>query len=103
MSGRPPGEIRQAMVSAAERLVQQQGAEQLGVTWRDIGAAAQVGFAAARQYAKDLAKAGQFEVVGEKRVPGSCRPMRLYAPRRRDSFVMGGAELGDVLSRWARR
>lgn len=103
MSGRPPGEIHQALVSAAERLVQQQAPDQAGVTWRELGAAAQVGFAAAKQYAKDLARAGHFEVVGEKHVPGSCRPMRLYVPRRRSSFVMGGATLGDVLSGWVKR
>jgi hypothetical protein len=95
---RPRGEIRQALASAAEQLHEQQG----GATWRELGAAACVGFAVAKQYAKDMANAGELEIVGTRHVPGSCRPMRVYAPRRR-SWVMNGATLGDVLSGWVKR
>lgn len=92
--GRPPGEIRQALAQAADALGQ--------ATWRELGAKACVGFDVARQYAKDMAAAGDLEIVGTTRVPGVCRPMRVYAPRRRSGWVTQGASLGDVLSGWVK-
>jgi len=94
--GRPPGEIRQALASAAEALLPVQGP----ATWRELAAAACVGFSAAKTTARNMEAAGELAAVGTRRVPGVCRPMKLYAPRR-GSFVAGAA-LGDVLGRWAR-
>lgn len=98
MSGRPRGEIRQALLQAAERIAGDQGE----VTWREAAAASQVGWAAAKQTFKDMARAGELVAVGEKRVPGICRPMRTFRPQRRGGWVTGGVSLGDVLAGWVK-
>lgn len=99
MSGRPRGEIRQVLVQAVETLADQHGS----CTWREAAAFAQVGFAVAKQTFKDMARAGELEPIGQKPVQGSCRPMKLYAPRRRrGGWVTAGPALGDVLAGWVR-
>ncbi len=94
---RPRGEIRQALADAAERLHEQLGP----VTWRDMAAAACVGFAAAKATARNMEAAGELAVQGTKRVPGVCRPMKLYAPRR-GGWVHQGAPLADAMRGWVK-
>lgn len=91
---RPAGEIRQALLSAAEAYPQ-------GATWRQLGQAACVGFEAARITCDNLARAGELAVLGTLQVPGCPRPMRRYAPKgARGGWVTAG--LGDVIAGWRR-
>ena len=55
LSGRPAGEIRQALRTAAEALAELQG----GCAWRDAAQTACVGFAAARQTMENMERAGE--------------------------------------------
>jgi hypothetical protein len=71
---RPRGEIRQAIAKAAAQLLQ--GC--LQVTYRDLAAAAKVGFAAARKVIKNMVRDGELEPVGSVQVPGSRRPLNAY-------------------------
>ena len=93
----PRGEIRQVLGGAFERLAQQQG----HATWRDVAAAACVGFAAAKHTTKNMVKAGELEPVAHVRVPGSKRPMVAYRPRKATGWVAGGVGLNDVMRAWA--
>jgi hypothetical protein len=96
---RPRGEIRQALADAAQQLA----AQREGFTWREAAEAACVGFAHAKQGIKDMARAGELQALPHTRqVPGVCRPMRLYAPTRRESWVGQGAELAQVFTGWRR-
>lgn len=94
---RPRGEIREALASAARNLVAEQG----GATWRDMGHAAQVGLTAARKTVENMVMAGELQPCGTRAVPGSRRPMVLYAPR--DWSVGSLSPLDDVLRSWSRR
>jgi hypothetical protein len=90
---RPRGEIRTALVSAAEQLGDQ------CFTWRDLAVTAQVGFAVAKQYAVDMRRAGELEPSGTRKVPHARRPMVTY--RRRSGFVNAPlATLDGVLRAW---
>lgn len=74
---RPRGEIRDVLASAARTLLQQHGQP---VTWRDLAVQAQVGFTAARDTVRNMARAGDLRLVGTVRRPGACRPMASYVP-----------------------
>lgn len=67
------GEVRLALAEAAQSF----GAR--GATWRQLAAAAQVGWDAARMTVENMVRAGQLVVVGSEAVPGSCRPMNRCA------------------------
>lgn len=71
---RPRGEIRQAIAQAAVKLLQ----ECLEVTYRDLAAAAKVGFAAARNAIKNMVREGELEPAGSIQVPGVKRPLNTY-------------------------
>jgi response regulator of citrate/malate metabolism len=97
---RPRGEIRQALATAAEQLVQEREA----FTWRELAEVAQVGQAAARRTVENMAAWGELQRLPDtKRVPGVCRPLRLYTTSRRDSWVAQGADLANVFNGWRRR
>lgn len=96
--GRPRGEIRQALNSAARKLHAQHGP----VTWRDMAKAACVGFGAAKTTARNMERAGELVVVDSRAVPGVCRPMKLYAPAG-DPWRAQGPSLMDALRGWATR
>lgn len=92
---RPRGEIREALSLAADSL----WSEGRSFTWRDLGEVAQVGYAAAKQTARDMAAAGELVVMGTARVAGVCRPMVLYAPA--DPPEEEGVDLASVVRCWA--
>lgn len=97
---RPRGDIRQALSRAAWALATERPQ---GCTWRDLASRAQVGFAAARQTAKDMARAGELRVVGAARVEGAMRPMNLYAPAQETRAAGDNVPaLAGVLSAWCR-
>lgn len=82
---RPAGEIRQALAEAAVQLVTERGlvvdgVAVDGVTWRDMAAAAQVGWDTARRTVCNMARAGDLARIGQHRPAGSRRWMAVYAP-----------------------
>lgn len=93
---RPRGTIRQALAVAARDIATERGA---GFTWRDVAQRAQVGWAAARQGVKDMARAGELHRVGCEPRPEARRPMTLFAPDERGS---GTVALDTLLRTWSR-
>lgn len=67
------GEVRLALAQAAESF----GAH--GATWRQLAAAAQVGWDAARMTVENMVRAKQLVVVGTATVDGCFRPMNRCA------------------------
>lgn len=82
---RPAGEIRQALADAVIRLVVDRGlvvdgVAVDGVTWRDMAAAAQVGFDSARRTVDNMARAKQLRRLGSRKAAGSSHWEAVYAP-----------------------
>lgn len=73
--GRSHGGVRTALQRAVRPFVG------VGATWRELAELACVGREAARRTADNMARAGELAIVGVRREPGVCRPMRLYAPQ----------------------
>lgn len=97
---RPVGEIRQALLQAIEHVHP--------ATFRDLAAhvpgvnpACRSEVERVRLTLRNLASEGQLERLGTKGVPGSCRPLTLYGPKRRGGWVQGQA-LGQVFQGWVR-
>ena len=72
---RPRGEIRAALALAVDALP----STAPSATWRDLAQLACVGFDAARRTVDNMVTAGELIVVGHRRTPHACRPMRLLA------------------------
>lgn len=89
---RPRGEIRQALSDVAHEVGRG--------TWRTYAARACVGFSAAKQTVRDMARAGELEVVGTQAVPGVCRPMLVYAPATKQMQAEGDP-LAQIVRCWA--
>jgi len=70
---RPAGEIREALARAAESF----GAD--GATWRQLAAAAMVGYDLARMTVENMVRAGQLVVVGTAPRDGGGRPLNRCA------------------------
>jgi hypothetical protein len=95
---RPRGEIRQAVATAADMLVQQHGR----FHGRALAQSAQVAFEKARLTLKDMVRAGELEVIGQEQLPGVCRPLNLYArPCSTAAASSSAAELTSAVMRWA--
>ena len=95
---RPRGEVRIALGSAAASL------GPAGGTWRELAAAASVGFDVAAQTARNMARSGELRVIDVVRVPGVGRPMVRYAPAVPAGDEPGrapGAELAALMRGWA--
>ena len=92
----PRGTIRQALSVAATEIAIERGA---GFTWRDVAQRAQVGWAAARQGVKDMARAGELHRVGCEQRPEARRPMTLFVPAERGSSTV---PLDTLLRTWLR-
>lgn len=114
---RPAGEIRQAMLKAAqeayaellERMRKEpEPADKMprGVTLQEIAHRAQVGSKEARECIANCKRAGVLSIVGQRRVPYRNRPVAEYAPPMAaqlfDSAPNGAAVLGSTLQAWAR-
>lgn len=97
---RPRGEIRRAIGDAAWALTVERAMQ--GGTWRELAQRACVGYAAARQTVKDMARAGELQAVGAVRVDHSRRPMTLYAPAPERAAPTAAANLATVMRTWAR-
>jgi hypothetical protein len=82
-SGRPAGEIRQALRRAFLDLASArmaEGAQVVRITWREAAAVAAVGWDAAKRTADNMARAGELVPVGLVRTPGVSRAMVGYLP-----------------------
>jgi hypothetical protein len=100
---RPPGEIRQALFTAAVELYEARG----DVTWRDLAVHAQVGFDTARRTAVNMVRDGWLEPAGQRREPHANRPMRTLRPRAPVDLLSPPPapphmQLAGVMSSWAR-
>lgn len=69
---RPRGEVRMALAGAAARF-------ESGATWRELARSACVGWDAARETVRSMARGGELVVIGQHAAPHSRRPMQLYA------------------------
>lgn len=81
---RPAGEIRVAILKAAERLVRVEQVDGVqvrrGPTLRELAHDACVGVAAARRTVDNMRRAGDLAPVGQRRVDYRNRPVVEYAP-----------------------
>ncbi|MES2959785.1 MAG: hypothetical protein V4792_16470 [Pseudomonadota bacterium] len=103
---RPRGEIREALASAVTELLFRSSEctafANPGVTWRDAALRAQVGFDAARQTMRNMARDGELVPVGTARVDHACRPMVLYAPASEAMRCAAATlELSHAIDSWA--
>lgn len=97
---RPRGEIREALATAARALHAEQGA----ATWREIAARAQVGYGAAHDTIRNMARSGELADVGGHKPPGSDRYHRLYEPAQRANFATATTgDLDQVVRQWHAR
>ena len=97
---RPRGEIREALAASAAKLVPPDAPPETGVTWRELVRHAQVGELMGRRTVVDMQRSGELKVVATRRVPGVCRPVNVYAPRREPAEPAGQA-LHQVAQAWA--
>lgn len=95
---RPAGEVRQALLRAAEALVQ----PDRGPTLQELAAQACVGMVAARRTVGNMTRAGQLRKLPQgRRVPYRNRPVAEYVPAQKVQQGEGFVDLGDVLRVWA--
>lgn len=95
---RPRGEIRLALGDAAWQVARERAE---GGTWRELAQRACVGFDAAKQTVKDMARAGELVITGTARVPGVARLVNRYAPAEALAQQRTApAELATVMRSW---
>ena len=102
--GRPAGtvgEVRQALLSAAQALVQPHRAP----TLQDLAAQAQVGRVAAMNTVKNMVRSGDLVIVRRRWVAHSAKPVAEYAPADAQADCRHGhgwVDLGRCVAGWAR-
>lgn len=95
---RPAGEVRQALLRAAEALAQ----PGQGPTLQELAAKACVGMAVARHTVGNMTRAGQLRKLPQgRRVAYRNRPVAEYAPAQQVHQGEGFVDLGAVLQVWA--
>ena len=96
---RPAGEVRQALLHACVQLA----APGRGVTLREMALQAQVGLDAAAMAIKNMRRAGQLCIAGERRVDYRNRPVAVYMPAvpAQQGQGKGCMSLANVLRVWA--
>lgn len=99
---RQPGEVTQALLSAARELRQPERA----ATLSELADRACIGRQTARYSVQNLRRAGHLEIVRERRVEYRNRPVAEYAPVAPASpeaeVYRGHLDLVDCMSRWGR-
>ena len=101
---RPRGEIRQALADAAAAIAAeriQRGDAVVGATWRDMAVRACVGFDAAHDTVKNMARGGELVRTGSVKVQGARRPLAAYAPPSVAPAVIGAAEIERLGALWS--
>lgn len=99
--GRPPGEIRQALMQAARTHVQPHRAP----TLMELASVAQVGRVAAMNTVKNMVRSGELEIVRRRWVAHSAKPVAEYAPADAPDDCRHGhgwVDLGRCVAGWAR-
>lgn len=94
--GRPSGEVRLALLAAAQAINAENSDG--GATWRDMAERACVGYRVARRTVSNMVRDDVLEGVGAVKRAHSRRWMRLYAPRREPEGQ--GHELQALLRQW---
>ena len=99
MSGRPAGEIRQAMWGAALQLHAERGS----FTHAQLAERALVGYDVARVTCKNMAAAGELVRVGRDKPAGARVWMTLFEPAdpAAQAGTQCGADLAAVVRAWA--
>ena len=109
-TGRPAGEVRQALMRAACELVptiraRSSGAHQ-GATLQELAEHAGVGYDAARNTVSNMRQAGALTIVSHRKVEHRNRPVAEYLPT--EEVPEGGRSAGGfmvldyVVNGWAR-
>ena len=98
---RPIGEIRQALLQAVEQVPRGTFLD-LARHVPGVNLQCRSELERVRLTCRNLAAEGVLERVDKARVPGICRPLTVYAPRRRGGWVTNGASLGQAIQSWVR-
>jgi len=94
---RPVGEIHEALLDAARRLVTPDRAP----TLMELAQHAQVGMQAARDTVPKMKRHGALRIVRTRRVDYRNRPVAEYAPAEgSDAGPGAGVDLGQALAAW---
>lgn len=103
---RPAGEVRLALIQAAQDIVREIGQPGRGPTLKEIYTRAQVGSDCARNLVPKIKKAGDLRIVGTRRVDYRNRPVSEYAPaaavQESDDIQQGWVDLGNCMADWVR-
>lgn len=109
-----PAEVGPAIVKAAEDYIRElnrqlqeapnQHDKRKGATLAELAMAACVGRQTARDLVPKLKSRGHLEIVGERRVAYCNKPVKEYAPAKREPelAISGPAVLSSCLQAWAR-
>lgn len=102
---RPAGEVRLALIQAAQDIVREIGQPGRGATLAEMYTRAQVGSDCARNLVPKIKKAGDLCIVGTRRVDYRNRPVSEYAPAAAASaneIEQGWVDLGNCMADWVR-
>lgn len=97
--GRPAGEVRQAVLEAAQALA----TPDVAPTLAELAAHAQVGMLACRRTVSNLVRAELLVAVRERRVPHRNRPVMEYEPAQYNPLATATHELARAMCLWVRR
>lgn len=101
-TGRPAGEVRQALLQACEQL----HTPDRSPTLRELAQAAKVSLRAATDTVKNLKRAGLLHKARDRRVEYRNRPVAEYMPSAAwaggAGHAVGSAALASVLQTWGR-
>jgi hypothetical protein len=103
MSGRPTGEVRVALRQAAQAMVSERaqlGLQPVAVTYRDLAQRAQVGFGAAKETVRNMARAGELVAAGTVPTKHARRPLQAYVPRQQGDTWNAVTALDGVMRAW---
>jgi len=99
---RPPGEIRQAVLSTVRGFAQQRAGQSVpGAVWREVAAQlrpAGIAERSVRDTWKNLVRSGGLRPVGEVRVPGVARKLQACAPAA--PAPAPAPDMGTVVRSW---
>lgn len=95
---RPAGEIRLALFKAAGELV----TPERGATLQEIATRACVGYDSALSTVKNMTRAGQLRIRGERKVDYRNRPVAEYEPVTAATESHGFVDLGSLVAVWNR-
>ncbi len=98
LAGRPAGEVRQALLSAAQDLA----TPERGPTLSELATRAQVGLPAARRTVDNLTRAGQLMVARTRTVDYRNKPVAEYQPAPPPTQSVAD-DLNRAMALWVQR